>query len=55
MTVGENSIKIDQTGVTISGLMISIKGQVQTQVQGVMTQVSGDAMTQISGGIIMIG
>ena len=55
MTVGESSIKIDQTGVTISGLMVSIKGQIQTQVQGTITQVSGDAMTQISGGIVMIG
>jgi type VI secretion system secreted protein VgrG len=55
LTVGQNSIKIDQTGVTIQGMMVSIKGQVQTQVQGTMVQVSGDAMTQISGGITMIG
>jgi type VI secretion system secreted protein VgrG len=55
LTVGENSVKIDQTGVTINGLMISITGQVQTSVKGTMTQVTGDAMLQLSGGIIMIG
>jgi type VI secretion system secreted protein VgrG len=55
LTVGQNSIKIDQTGVTIQGMMVTVKGQIQTQVQGTMVQVSGDAMTQISGGITMIG
>ena len=52
--VGQNSIKIDQTGVTIQGMMIKVQGQVQTQLQGLMMQVSGDAMTQIKGGITMI-
>jgi type VI secretion system secreted protein VgrG len=55
LKVGQNSIKIDQMGVTISGMMISVSGQVQTQVSGLMTQVSGSAMTQISGAITMIG
>jgi type VI secretion system secreted protein VgrG len=55
LKVGQSSIKIDQTGVTIQGMVIKIDGQVQTQVQGLMTQISGSAMTQISGGITMIG
>jgi type VI secretion system secreted protein VgrG len=55
LKVGMNSIKIDMEGVTISGMMISVSGQVQTQVSGLMTQVSGSAMTQISGAITMIG
>jgi type VI secretion system secreted protein VgrG len=55
LKVGSNSIKIDMTGITISGMMVSISGQVQTQVSGLMTQVSGSAMTQISGAITMIG
>jgi type VI secretion system secreted protein VgrG len=46
--VGANSITIDQTGVTISGIMISISGNA-------MTTVTGSAMLQLSGGIIMIG
>ncbi|HWY88104.1 MAG TPA: type VI secretion system tip protein TssI/VgrG [Gemmataceae bacterium] len=55
LKVGQSSVKVDQMGVTIEGMMIKINGQVQTQVQGLMTQVSGSAMTQISGGITMIG
>jgi type VI secretion system secreted protein VgrG len=55
LTVGANSIKIDQTGVTINGMMITAKAQVQLQASALMTQVSGSAMTQITGGIIMIG
>jgi type VI secretion system secreted protein VgrG len=55
LKVGQNSITINQEGITIQGMMVSVKGQVQTQVQGLMVQVSGSAMTQISGGITMIG
>jgi type VI secretion system secreted protein VgrG len=52
--VGQSSIKIDQMGVTIKGMMISIEAQVQCQVKAVMTQVSGDAMTTVKGAIVMI-
>jgi len=55
LKVGQSSITIDQMGVTIKGMMITVDGQVQTQVKGLMTQVQGSAMTQISGGITMIG
>jgi type VI secretion system secreted protein VgrG len=53
--VGQNSITIDQMGVTIKGMMVTVQGQVQTQVKGTMVQISGDAMVQISGGITMLG
>jgi type VI secretion system secreted protein VgrG len=54
LKVGQNSITIDQMGVTIKGMMISIQGQIQTQVKGTMTQINGDAMLQMQGGITMI-
>lgn len=54
LKVGQNSITIDQTGVTIKGLMVSVQGQVQTQIKGMMTQINGDAMLQAKGGITMI-
>ena len=54
LTVGQSSIKIDQMGVTIKGMMISVEGQIQTQIKGLMTQVNGDAMLQCKGGITMI-
>ena len=55
LKVGQNSITIDQTGVTIKGMMVTIQGQVQTQVKGLMVQVSADAMLQAKGAITMIG
>jgi type VI secretion system secreted protein VgrG len=55
LKVGQNSVKIDQMGVTIKGMMITIDGQVQTQVKGLMTQINGSAMLQVQGGITMIG
>ena len=54
MKVGQNSIKIDQTGVTIKGMMVKVEGQVQTQIKGLMTQVNADAMLTVKGGITMI-
>jgi len=55
LKVGQSSVKVDQMGVTIKGMMISVDGQVQTQVKGLMTQVTGSAMLQLGGGILMIG
>jgi type VI secretion system secreted protein VgrG len=54
LKVGQSSIVIDQMGVTIKGMMISIEGQVQVDVKGLMTSVSGDAMTTVKGAIVMI-
>jgi type VI secretion system secreted protein VgrG len=54
LKVGENSIKIDQTGITIKGLMITIQADVQTDVKGAMTSVGGDGMLTLKGGITMI-
>lgn len=55
LKVGQNSIKIDNMGVTIKGMMIKIEGQVQTSIKGLMTEVKGDAMLQAKGAITMIG
>jgi type VI secretion system secreted protein VgrG len=55
LKVGESSITLDQMGVTIKGIMISVQGQAQTEVKAPMTQIEGEAMLQLSGGIIMIG
>lgn len=53
--VGSSSIKIDQFGVTIKGMMVKVDGQLQTEVHGLYTKISADALLQESGGIIMIG
>ncbi len=54
LKVGESSIKVDQMGVTIQGMMIKIEGQIQTEVKGLMTQINADAMLQAKGAITMI-
>jgi type VI secretion system secreted protein VgrG len=53
-TVGQNSIKIDQTGITIKGMMVSIEGQATTDVKSPMTTVKGDGMLTLKGGLTMI-
>jgi type VI secretion system secreted protein VgrG len=55
LKVGQSSVKLDQTGVTIKGMVIKVEGQIQTELKGLVTQISGDAMLQAKGGIIMIG
>jgi type VI secretion system secreted protein VgrG len=54
LKVGQSSVKLDQMGVTIKGMMIQIEGQIQTQVKALMTQVNGDAMLTLKGGLTMI-
>ena len=54
LKVGSNSVKIDQMGVTIKGLMIKAEAEVQLNAKGLMTTVNGDAMLTLKGGVTMI-
>ena len=54
LTVGANSIKIDQMGITINGMMITAEASIQLSATGLMTSITGTAMTEVTGGIIMI-
>ncbi len=54
LTVGGNSIKIDQSGITLNGIMVKAQGQAMVQVQGPMIQVSADGMLMLKGGITMV-
>jgi len=54
LKVGGNSVTIDQTGVSIKGLMVTIEGQTQTQIKGLTTTVNGDGMLTLKGGLVMI-
>ncbi len=55
LKVGPNSIKIDMSGITISGLMVKSEGKVQNSMEGLMCQVNGKAMLMAKGAITMIG
>lgn len=54
LKVGQSSVKLDQMGVTIKGMMINIEGTLQVQVKGLITQVNADAVLVCKGGITMI-
>src|SRR5260370_14434054 len=50
LKVGSSSIEITQMGVTIKGMMVSVQGQVQTQVQVTICQVNVDALLMMKAG-----
>ncbi len=54
LKVGSNSIKIDQSGITIKGIMIKIEGSATAEMKSPMTTVKGDGMLTLKGGITMI-
>ena len=54
LKVGSNSVKIDMSGITIKGTLVTVQGDGQVQVKSPMTQVSGDGMLTLKGGIVTI-
>lgn len=54
LKVGANSVVVDQSGVTIKGIMVTVQGTAMTEVKAPMTQVKGDAMVIVQGGLVMI-
>jgi type VI secretion system secreted protein VgrG len=54
LKVGQSSVKLDQMGVTIKGMMIKCEAQIMMETKGVMNKMEGTAMSTIKGGITMI-
>lgn len=54
LKVGQNTIVIDQTGITSKGIMISDEATAMHKTKAPMVQVNADAMVQVQGGIVMI-
>ncbi|MCC7280996.1 MAG: type VI secretion system tip protein VgrG, partial [Acetobacteraceae bacterium] len=54
MKVGGNSITIDQSGVTIKGIMVKIEGSAMFEAKAPMSTVKGDGMLILKGGIVLI-
>lgn len=54
LTVGQNSITIDQQGITIKGLKVSIQGEMQAELKGAMTTVNADGVLTVKGSMVMI-
>jgi type VI secretion system secreted protein VgrG len=54
LKVGQNSVKIDQQGVTISALKVAITGQTQAEFGGLMTTVKADGILTVQGSLTKI-
>jgi len=54
MKVGGNSITIDQSGITIKGIMVKIEGSAMFEAKAPMSTVKGDGMLTLKGGIVLI-
>jgi type VI secretion system secreted protein VgrG len=54
LKVGQSSVTVDQSGVSIKGMMVKVEGQIMTSLKGPMTQIDADAMLKASGGIMML-
>ena len=54
LKVGASSIKIDNSGVTIKGLMVKIEGTAMFEAKAPFSQVKGDALLILKGGFTFI-
>ncbi len=55
LKVGQNSLKIDQMGITITGINVTIEGKMNVRIQGgIQVNVNGGALTTIKGGLVQI-
>ena len=52
--VGQSSIKIDQMGVTIKGMMIKIEATTMLETKGLMIQQQASAIHIVKGAMVMI-
>jgi type VI secretion system secreted protein VgrG len=54
LIVGSSSIRIDQNGVTVKGMLINVDADASVSIDAPMVSVSGDATTTITGGLVKI-
>lgn len=54
LKVGQNSITIDQNGITLKGMAIKLIGQSKVAAQAPMVQVQADGQLKLQGGVVMV-
>ena len=54
LKVGASSIKLDQSGVTIKGIMVKIEAQAMAQTNAPMVKINGSGMVMVQGGLVKI-
>ena len=55
LKVGASSLTIDQRGITLKGLLITIEGNALAQMKAPMTRINANGLLQLKGGLTMIG
>ncbi|MGB0129925.1 MAG: type VI secretion system tip protein TssI/VgrG, partial [Rhodocyclaceae bacterium] len=54
LKVGQNSITIDQTGITIKALQVKVEAQTTLDLKGLLSTLKGDGLTTVKGGMVMV-
>ena len=54
LKVGQSTVVIDQTGVTVKGMTITQEAQLMLHNKGVMVKEEASAMLTVQGGIVMV-
>ena len=54
LKVGQTSIKLTPTGMTIQSTMITLKASGMLQSQGGFYKITGDSLVQVQGGMVKI-
>jgi type VI secretion system secreted protein VgrG len=53
LKVGGNSIKIEQSGITVKGLQVEIDGGAMATMKAAMTKIEGSAIAEVKGGAML--
>ena len=54
LKVGSSSLLIDQTGITIKGMLITQEAQTTLTMKGLMVESNGSATNIVKGAVVMI-
>ena len=54
LKVGQNSVVIDQTGITLKGMIVKLEGETMIDVKAPMTTIKGDGMLTLKGGLVSL-
>jgi type VI secretion system secreted protein VgrG len=54
LKVGQSSITLDQSGISIKGLKVQIEGQIMSSLKAALVQLNAHAALKVAGGLIML-
>jgi hypothetical protein len=55
LKVGPSLVRIDPSGITLSGINVKVEGKMMVQVQGAVVDVAAEGMLKAKGAITIIG